>query len=256
MMTPAKEALNKSFDKALPSVDEGLRTNGNLLTSFMVKHSRNDKPLIPFVVSLSNHDRNQRFLKHPGQFNQGFTLLEILIALAIFAVMSMMAYAGLAAVLNARAATEPRSQQMAQLQTTLYLLNEDLSQAINRPIRDELGSTEPAFSSGRGNEILVFTRSVPTWSGNGAANSLHRVSYRFENGVLYRQVWTLPDRTRQTQYRRRKLMTAEQVSIKFYSEESQTWLPFNGSGGSPEALEISFNLTGLGSIQRSFLIHQ
>jgi len=51
-------------------------------------------------------------------------------------------------------------------------------------------------------------------------------------------------------------MTAEQVSIKFYSEESQTWLPFNGSGGSPNALEISFNLTGLGSIQRSFLIHQ
>ncbi len=187
---------------------------------------------------------------------QGFTLLEILIALAIFAVMSMMAYAGLAAVLKARAATEPRSQQMAQLQTTLYLLNEDLSQAINRPIRDEFGSPEPAFSSGRGNEILVFTRSVPIGAGNGSANSLHRVSYRFEKGALYRQVWSLPDRTQQTQYRRRKLMTAEQVNINFYSKESQTWLPFNGSGGSPEALEVSFKLAGLGSVQRLFLLHQ
>lgn len=194
--------------------------------------------------------------QHCPNQQRGFTLLEILIALAIFAVMSMMAYAGLAAVLNARAATEPRSQQMAQLQTTLYLLNEDLSQAINRPVRDEFGSPEPAFGSGRGNEILVFTRSVPTWSGNGAVNSLHRVSYRFENGALYRQVWSLPDRTQQTQYRRRKLMTAEQVSINFYNEESQTWQPFNGSGGSPDALEISFNLAGVGSIKRSFLLHQ
>ena len=86
---------------------------------------------------------------------QGFTLLEILIALAIFSIMSMMAYAGLTAVLDARASAVPRSEQLAQLQTTLYLLNEDLSQIIKRPIRDEFGTTEPAFSVGRGN-LLSF----------------------------------------------------------------------------------------------------
>ena len=188
---------------------------------------------------------------------QGFTLLEILIALAIFALMSMMAYAGLAAVLQAKSATEPRSEQLAQLQTTLYLLNEDLSQAVDRPIRDEQGRTEPAFSGGSGNEILVFTRSAPTWSSAVAANSLQRVSYRFEKGGLYRQVWTLPDRTQQTEYRRRKLISAEQVIIKFYSKESKAWLPFNGADSKiPKALQISFDLANLGSIQRSFLLHQ
>ncbi len=188
---------------------------------------------------------------------QGFTLLEILIALAIFAIMSMMAYAGLAAVLQAKAATEPRSEQLAQLQTTLYLLNEDLSQAVDRPIRDELGRTEPAFSGGSGNEILAFTRSVPSWSSAAAANSLQRVSYRFEKGGLYRRVWKLPDRTQQTEYRRRKLLDAEQVVIKFYSKESKTWLPFNGTDSKiPKALQISFDLANLGSIQRSFLLHQ
>ncbi len=40
----SKEALNKSFDK--------LRTNGNLL--------------IPFVVSLSNHERNQLVQRFPN----------------------------------------------------------------------------------------------------------------------------------------------------------------------------------------------
>ena len=193
-------------------------------------------------------------MKTPAKQN-GFTLLEILIALAIFAIMSMMAYAGLGAILDARAATEPRAHLMAQLQSTLYLLNEDLSQFVNRPIRDEFGSIEPAFTGGRGDERLTFTRSVPNWTANSAANNLQRVSYRFEKDAVYRQVWTLPDRTQQTQFRRRKLLDAQQMTVRYYSTETKSWLPYNGvSGDIPTAIEIGFNLTGLGNIQRLFLI--
>jgi hypothetical protein len=49
-----KEALIESFDRPVLSQVEGLRTNGNVL--------------VPFVVSLSNHERNQldqSFLKRP-----------------------------------------------------------------------------------------------------------------------------------------------------------------------------------------------
>ena len=190
-------------------------------------------------------------LKYSQQ--QGFTLLEILIALAIFAVMSMMAYAGLAAVLDARASTVPRAQQLAQLQTTLYLLNEDLSQVINRPIRDQLGSSEPAFSIGRGNEILVFTRTVPSWSTNSSENNLLRVSYSLEKEALYRRVWTIPDRTQQTEYRRRKLLVTQGVTIKGFSAKTKTWGEIVGE--IPLALDISFKLDGLGSVHRTFLIH-
>ena len=193
-------------------------------------------------------------VKFSGQ--QGFTLLEILIALAIFAIMSMMAYAGLAAILDARASTVPRAQQLAELQTTLYLLNEDLSQIINRSIRDEFGTTEPAFSVGHGNEIVVFTRTVPSWSNDAGTNSLLRVSYSLEKDVLYRQVWSLPDRTQQTEFRRRKLMTAKSVVLTKYDPSTQTWESFTGGGGIPTALDISFNLDGLGTIHRSFLINQ
>ena len=190
-------------------------------------------------------------LKYSQQ--QGFTLLEILIALAIFAVMSMMAYAGLAAVLDARASTVPRAQQLAQLQTTLYLLNEDLSQVINRPIRDQLGSSEPAFSIGRGNEILIFTRTVPSWSTNSSENNLLRVSYSLEKEALYRRVWTIPDRTQQTEYRRRKLLVTQGVTIKGFSAKTKTWGEVVGE--IPQALDISFKLDGLGSVHRTFLIH-
>ena len=184
---------------------------------------------------------------------QGFTLLEILIALAIFAVMSMMAYAGLAAILDARASTVPRAQQLAQLQTTLYLLNEDLSQVIKRPIRDQLGSSEPAFSIGRGNEILVFTRTVPSWLANSSETNLLRVSYSLEKEALYRRVWTIPDRTQQTEYRRRKLLVTQGVTIKGFSAKTKTWGEIVGE--IPQALDISFKLDGLGSVHRTFLIH-
>ena len=184
---------------------------------------------------------------------QGFTLLEILIALAIFAVMSMMAYAGLAAILDARASTVPRAQQLAQLQTTLYLLNEDLSQVIKRPIRDQFGSSEPAFSIGRGNEILVFTRTVPSWLANSSETNLLRVSYSLEKEALYRRVWTIPDRTQQTEYRRRRLLVTQGVTIKGFSAKTKTWGEIVGE--IPQARDISFKWDGRGSVHRTFLIH-
>jgi general secretion pathway protein J len=184
---------------------------------------------------------------------QGFTLLEIVIALAIFSVMSIMAYAGLAAMLDARASSVPRAQQLAQLQTTLYLLNEDLSQVIKRPIRDQLGSSEPAFSIGRGNEILVFTRTVPSWLANSSETNLLRVSYSLEKEALYRRVWTIPDRTQQTEYRRRRLLVTQGVTIKGFSAKTKTWGEVVGE--IPQALDISFKLDGLGSVHRTFLIN-
>jgi general secretion pathway protein J len=167
--------------------------------------------------------------------------------------MSMMAYAGLAAMLDARASTVPRAQQLAQLQTTLYLLNEDLSQVIKRPIRDQLGSSEPAFSIGRGNEILVFTRTVPSWLANSSETNLLRVSYSLEKEALYRRVWTIPDRTQQTEYRRRRLLVTQGVTIKGFSAKTKTWGEVVGE--IPQALDISFKLDGLGSVHRTFLIH-
>jgi general secretion pathway protein J len=187
----------------------------------------------------------------------GFTLLEILIALAVFAVMSMMAYSGLSAILKAKESTKPRAAQMAQLQTTWYFFNDDLEQMVDRPIRDELGSTEPAFGIGRGNEVLVFTRRVPAWKSRTTKNTLQRVSYRFEDSALYRYSWTLLDRTPETQARRKLLINTNSVDIRTYDESSQSWLPFTGINGSiPKALDISLSLPQLGMIRRSFLVHQ
>lgn len=187
---------------------------------------------------------------------QGFTLLEILIALAVFAVLSVMAYGGLSSILDAQAATNPRARQLGQLQSAVYQINEDLSQVVNRSVRDELGGPEPAFSQGHGSELLVFTRSVPSWGQQIAANSLQRVSYRFENGTLYRQVWTILDRTPQTVFRKRKLLDAERIQFNVYDRESHLWQPFQGNAEKlPAALQLELQLAGLGAVKHAFLLN-
>lgn len=191
-----------------------------------------------------------RTLRHA---NRGFTLLEILIAMAVFAIMAAMAYSGLSAVLDARESTAKRSESLAEMQRLIYLLNEDLSQAVPRQIRDEFGDLQPAFTGGTDEQLLMFTRSVPEIAQVENRSHLQRVRYRLENGVLYRQVWVILDRTQQSQYRQKKLLNTDAVKIRFY----------NGGWGSadaleadamPKAVEISFTLPGLGEIQRQFLV--
>ncbi len=185
---------------------------------------------------------------------KAFTLIEILIALAIFAIMSMMAYAGLAAILNVRESTVPKAEQLAQLQLTLHLLNEDLNQVVDRSVRDEFGATEAAFSLGQGNEILALTRSAPTWGSEGTDTQLIRVSYRLEEGVLYRRIWSKLDRTQQTEFRTKKLINTKEVGLKKFNVSDQSWEPYLG-GKLPSALDISFNIKDFGYVHKVFFIH-
>jgi general secretion pathway protein J len=184
--------------------------------------------------------------------NRGFTLLEILIAMAVFAIMSVMAYSGLKVLLDARESTALKSVQLAELQTTLYLLNEDLVNSVNRPIRDAYGAEEMAMHGGLDGEVLTLTRSVPAWSPYQSGSPLQRVSYRLEKGGLYRAVWTIIDRTQQSEYRQRKLLEVEQLNLRFFGLD---WADYWSANVAPRALEIIITVKGLGEIKRLFFIH-
>jgi general secretion pathway protein J len=67
----------------------------------------------------------------------GFTLLEMLVALAIFALLSVMSYGGLRSVMEQQAATELEAEQLGQLQKIYLLMQRDFEQAVPRAVRDE-----------------------------------------------------------------------------------------------------------------------
>ncbi|MBV8802981.1 MAG: prepilin-type N-terminal cleavage/methylation domain-containing protein, partial [Gammaproteobacteria bacterium] len=61
----------------------------------------------------------------------GFTLLEILIALFVFTLISIILTTVLHTALNSQSATEKKSQQLSALETTMVLLSNDLEQTVN-----------------------------------------------------------------------------------------------------------------------------
>ncbi len=90
---------------------------------------------------------------------RGFTLLELLVALAVFAIMATAAYSGLRSVLFTRAAVEEQNRRLADVQLAVFRLAQDIEQATPRGIRDEYGDPEPALRGGDLlDDVLILTR--------------------------------------------------------------------------------------------------
>ncbi|MBM4209534.1 MAG: type II secretion system protein GspJ [Gammaproteobacteria bacterium] len=139
---------------------------------------------------------------------QGFTLLELLVALFVAAVMFAIGYAGLAQVAANRAQILQAQRNLGELHRVVRVFGNDLSQLDPRPIRDELGrSILPALSAAPGTPTpLAFTRSGRAGTSAHARSSLQRIEYSLENGALVRLTWPALDRAQGTQATRRVLL--------------------------------------------------
>lgn len=114
---------------------------------------------------------------------RGFTLLEVLIAVSITAMIGVGATQLLSNIIESRQAVEIRADQLASLQRFNMVVSRDIEQIINRPIRDEYGETQPALMLESGMYLLEFTRAG--WRNSPLAeeprSELQRVAYRLES---------------------------------------------------------------------------
>ncbi len=93
------------------------------------------------------------------RLQRGFTLLELLIAIAIFALLALATYRMFDSVMQTDQATRVQEQRMRELVRAMGALERDLTQAVERPVRDELGDNRGAFlSEGENDQIVEFTR--------------------------------------------------------------------------------------------------
>ena len=127
---------------------------------------------------------------------RGFTLVEVLVALTIFALMSMLAYRGLTSVLETRAHLADDNRRWRDIALTLAQLEQDMSQAVNRPVRDNGDLTQPALlgnPQARADEAqLSVSRMGSAWQ-TGVAADVQRHGYRLNNGTLEQLVWPVLD---------------------------------------------------------------
>ncbi|MDJ0814090.1 MAG: type II secretion system minor pseudopilin GspJ [Woeseiaceae bacterium] len=192
--------------------------------------------------------------------NTGFTLIEVLVALAVFGVMSMLAYTVLGSTLsNADYLTE-RMERLQSVQRAMRYLSSDLMQASPRPVRSDLGdSYVPAVYSTLSSDFaLEITHGG--W-GNPAGlprSTLQRVAYRIEEDDLLRYHWGVLDRT----YSNEPIITVllegvDSLFFRFYDGTgtgSEVWPPQQQGGSGmrlrPRAVEIVLSLPDQGEITR------
>lgn len=75
----------------------------------------------------------------------GFTLLELLVAVAIFALLGVGSYRLLASTIATREASKTHDMALVQLQRTFTIMNRDMAQAVGRSVRDQYGDAQPAL---------------------------------------------------------------------------------------------------------------
>jgi general secretion pathway protein J len=192
---------------------------------------------------------------------RGFTLIEIMVAVAIFAVMAMLAWGALSQSLsNADMLTE-RMQRLQTIQRTFRYLSSDLTQAAPRPIRSELGdSLRPAILSSLGGDFAIEL-SHGGW-GNPVGlprGTLQRSAYRIEDHELVRYYWNVLDRTYSNEPVAAVLLEdVEGLAFRFFDDSGEyyeVWPPQTAGGGGnlrarPRAVEIILSLPEEGEITR------
>lgn len=120
---------------------------------------------------------------------QGFTLLEVMAALAIFSMLSVLAFMIFSQASELHQRSQKEIQQFNQLQRTITILDNDLLQLVARRNR----STDKIMVLGE--EAIFTTQSRDPLAPLSEAQTLLTVHWYLRNHTLYRAVRTSVDGT-------------------------------------------------------------
>ncbi|UCB53988.1 MAG: type II secretion system minor pseudopilin GspJ [Thiotrichales bacterium] len=196
----------------------------------------------------------------------GFTLLELLVAVAVFAILSAMAYGGLRNVIDNSQQTEASMKRLQQVQLAMLKISRDFNQLSLRSIRDEYGNRNTYLMTGEGGDIFVeFTRGGRRNPAEMLRSHLQRVAYKLEENKLSRLHWPQLDRTQEMQpYENVLLEEVENASVRFLDNNNEwhnEWPPLDAAGltggetGALSAIEFTLELQDWGELVRLFAVN-
>jgi len=184
---------------------------------------------------------------------RGFTLLELLVAIALFAVVAGLAYGGLDALSRGSVQLGDAAERLAQVQRSMDILARDLRQATVRSVRDEQGRRLPALAGDA--HRLELTRGGYGNTLDQPRAELERVGYLRRDDGLQRLHYAVLDRAGPLQPRSDMLLDGVQALELRYlgadGREHEAWPPPRGDHAAlPRAIELRLTLSDYGSLRR------
>ncbi len=189
----------------------------------------------------------------------GFTLVEVLLALAIFGVIAVLAYRATAALTDGEAQLSAEAQRWRTLEGLFTRFEADIRQAVPRGAR--LGArVEPAWlalpADGAGNAALVFTRAGSEFA-DEPARAGQRIGYRLRGHSVEIAYWPQldnGDNVRPAVYTLADGVSAFRVA---YLSRAGAWRnswPQEGEPDLPRAVRVGLTLDSGEAIERWFVL--
>lgn len=197
----------------------------------------------------------------------GFSLVEVLVATFVFAVMAAVSVGLLTSSLTARDVNTARIAALGEIDTLRTLLRDDAGQVVLRPSRGPDGRTRAtlfagsidgvAGEQGAAGETVILSLTRRGWANPGQArarSSLQRVDYVLTGDQLERRVTLYPDAAAETPVSRRAvLVRAEDISLDFlfggqWMPRAQV-LPGQPMSQLPAAIRLRYSLPDLGPVE-------
>lgn len=192
--------------------------------------------------------------------NNGFTLLEMLIAIAIFAMLGLAANAVLQTVLRDNEVTQDFAKQLKGLQQGFGAIERDLSQIVARTPRVEQGGrASSVIQSGKNmldseSEALVFFRLG--WLNPGGIlprGSIQSVAYVVQDGKLQRWYYPYPEPEVGAEPIKTVLMD-KVLAVKYAFYTNGKWQQGGSYNQLPQAIGMEIETEDRGIISRKFLL--
>jgi general secretion pathway protein J len=179
---------------------------------------------------------------------KGFTLLETMLALFIFSMLSMLAYQILSGALKTNERTQVTLQRMNALQRTMGMLERDILQSLPRVPR----GAEKIWHQDE-NGFAFTTQSRPNAWGLCCSPEILRVSWQLQSGTLHRLVQRAVDVPADSEPLDAPLLdNVEKMSLRFYQQGWKT-TP-DSQQPLPSGIEITLVLKDFGAINRMFVL--
>ena len=189
----------------------------------------------------------------------GFTLIEILVATVILAIMGVMAYRGIAEARVAVVNAEGHLDRLRTVQRAVQTVVTDFRTLTRRPVREPIGDGTRATVLRDPNAIALVELSRSGWP-NGAGTprgTSQRIVYRLEENKLIREHWNVMDATLATPPVKRELIDrVERVEMRYLTPGREWVAEWPQAGNNEEfnqrplAVEITLVLEDYGEVRR------